>query len=105
MRGKSEELTEHGLTFVSPRGGSACDRQGQAPAEPWSGSCASQPGTRSKQGGMMLRLPILTATDCITTSCPPSAQMSKAENILKTKGWKRSFFPSKAENILKKRHL
>jgi len=31
--------------------------------------------------------------------------LSKAENILKTKGQKSDFSPAKAENILKKSHL
>jgi hypothetical protein len=37
----------------------------------------------------------------IATSCPSTDNLSKAENILETKGRKRLFSIAKAENILK----
>jgi len=43
--------------------------------------------------------------DCMATLYPPTAQTPKAENILKTKGRKRAFSPTKAENIRKTSQL
>jgi hypothetical protein len=39
----------------------------------------------------------------IATLCPPSDNVSKADNILKTKSRKRHFSPTKAENMLKRK--
>jgi hypothetical protein len=41
----------------------------------------------------------------IATQCPPSDSVPEAENILKTKGRKWDFSPTKAENILKRKSL
>jgi hypothetical protein len=41
----------------------------------------------------------------MATLRPPTAQTPKAENILKTKGRKRTFSQNEAENILKQSYL
>jgi hypothetical protein len=41
------------------------------------------------------------ATDCMATLCPPAGEEPKDGKILKTKGRKRAFSPTKADNILK----
>jgi hypothetical protein len=46
-----------------------------------------------------------TSGNCMATSCPLSDNVSKAENILKTKDRTRRFSFAKAENILKESQL
>jgi hypothetical protein len=74
---------------------------GRTPAELRARSFASSPRTRSKKGPMMSHLPNLNSTDRMATLCPTTAPTPKAVNILKTKGLKTGFSPSKAVNILK----
>jgi len=51
---------------------------------------------------MSLTLP---PPNCMPTFCPPIDKVSKAENILKTKGRRSHFSLTKAENILKQSQL
>ena len=46
---------------------------------------------RGKEGFMVPHLPSRKTRDCMATSCPFSDNVSKAENILKTKERKRAF--------------
>jgi hypothetical protein len=68
-------------------------------------SPAPWPGTRSEKELMKHILLASLPTDCMATLCPTIAQTPKAENILKTKGQKRPFSPTKPEKILKRRQL
>jgi hypothetical protein len=45
------------------------------------------------------------ATECLATICPTTQQTPKAVNTLKTKDWKRAFYPPKAVNIVKESQL
>jgi hypothetical protein len=46
-----------------------------------------------------------TTQNCMGTSSPSGDIVSKAENMLKTKGQKRDFSPAKAGNIMKIQQL
>jgi hypothetical protein len=44
-------------------------------------------------------------TNCMAALCPSGADKHEAENILKTKDWKRRFSKNEAENVLKTSQL
>jgi hypothetical protein len=69
-------------------------------------SCGRGHARRAAQEGIYdAAYPTSTPQNCMATSCPSGANVCKPENILKTKGRKAAFPPTKPENILKKSHL